>query len=217
MKIGVFDSGIGGKAVAQRLGELLPDAEILCIDDHTNVPYGNRSDADITALATKAIQPLIEAGCDAVVIACNTVTTVAINHLRATYPAMHFVGIEPMIKPAAALTKSKKIAVLATLATQKSASYALLKDTWAQGITILTPDTGTWATLIEADQSVDVPIEVTVQQLIEEGVDVIVLACTHYHWLKERAQLAAGNAVTILEPSDAIGSRIISLLQSDVR
>lgn len=214
MKIGVFDSGIGGKAVALRLCELLPDAEIICIDDHINVPYGDRPDDEIMKLAGDAIKPLITADCDAVVIACNTVTTVAISHLRAAYPAMNFIGIEPMVKPAAAQTKSKKIAVLATDATLTSAAYRLLKDTWAKDVTVIEPDTTDWAALIEAGQSEDVPIEDIVFQLIEEGADIIVLACTHYHWLKERAQLTAGEAARILEPSDAIGSRIINLLQN---
>jgi glutamate racemase len=215
MKIGVFDSGIGGRAVAKRLGELLPDAEIICIDDHEHVPYGSRPVPEIIQLTDAAIQPLIEAECDAIVIACNTVTTVAIAHLREEYPYMNFVGIEPMVKPAAAQTKSGKIAVLATPVTLASASYARLKETWAEGVTILEPDTSSWAGLIECGQSEDVPIEDTIFQLIEQNVDVIVLACTHYHWLKERAETAAGVRAIILEPSDAIGNRIISLISSE--
>jgi glutamate racemase len=215
-KIGVFDSGIGGKAVAKRLEELLPDAEIICIDDHEHVPYGNRAVADIIQLTNVAIRPLIDAKCDAIVIACNTVTTVAISHLRETYPEMNFVGIEPMIKPAAAQTKSGKIAVLATPVTLASSSYDTLKKTWAHGITVIEPDTSRWAALIEAGKSDEVPIEDTIFQLIEQNVDVIVLACTHYHWLKERAKTAAGVRAIILEPTDAIGNRIISLLGSEV-
>ena len=214
MKIGVFDSGIGGQAVAKRLQELLPDAHITCIDDHEHVPYGSRPVEEIIQLADAAIKPLIDAGCDAIVIACNTVTTVAISHLRAEYPTMNFVGIEPMVKPAAAQTKSKVIAVLATPVTLRSSSYDTLKKTWAEGITIIEPDTSTWAALIESEKSEEVPIEDVVFSLIEQNVDVIVLACTHYHWLKERAQTAAGSRAIVLEPSDAIGNRVISLLGS---
>lgn len=215
MKIGVFDSGIGGQAVAKRLGELLPDANIICIDDHEHVPYGSRPVDEIIQLADVAITPLIDAECDAIVIACNTVTTVAIEHLRAKYPDMNFVGLEPMVKPAAAQTKSGTIAVLATPATLASPSYDNLKKTWAKDITIIEPDTASWATLIEAGKAEEVPIEDTIFHLIEQHADVIVLACTHYHWLKERAQTAAGTQATILEPSDAIGNRIISLLGSE--
>jgi glutamate racemase len=215
MKIGVFDSGIGGQAVANRLAELLPDAEILCVNDHDHVPYGSRPVAEIISLTDTAIQPLIDAQCDAIVIACNTVTTVAINHLRQEYPVMNFVGIEPMIKPAAQQTKSGIVAVLATPATLASQSYKTLKDTWAKDSTVIEPDTSSWAALIEAGQPEDVPVEDTVFWLIEQNVDVIVLACTHYHWLKERAETAAGVRAIIMEPSDAIGNRIISLLGSE--
>jgi glutamate racemase len=214
MKIGVFDSGIGGQAVAQRLVELLPDAEIICVDDHEHVPYGSRPIIEIIQLTDGAIQPLLEAQCDTVVIACNTATTVAIQHLRTTYPKMNFVGIEPMVKPAAQQTKSGMVAVLATPATLASSSYNHLKKTWAMAIRVIEPDTTDWALMIESGQSEDVPIEDMVFQLIEEGVDVIVLACTHYHWLKERAELAAGSHATILEPSDAIGKRIVSLIEN---
>lgn len=216
MKIGVFDSGIGGQAVARRLEELLPEAEIICVDDHEHVPYGNRSADEIIRLCDAAIQPLIVAGCDAIVIACNTVTTVAITHLRTAYPDMNFVGIEPMVKPAALQTKSGKIAVLATPATLASPSYGELKNTWTKDITVIEPDTSSWATLIEAGKSAEVPVEDTVLRLIEQNVDVIVLACTHYHWLKERAMTEAGVRAIVLEPSDAVGERIISLLSSEI-
>ena len=215
MKIGVFDSGIGGEAVAKRLSELLPDAEIICVNDHEHVPYGSRSVEEIIRLTDAAIQPLIDARCDAIVIACNTVTTVAITHLRTEYPDMNFVGIEPMVKPAAQQTKSGVIAVLATPVTLASPSYATLKETWAEGVKVLEPDTASWASLIESGQSEEVPIEDTIFQLIEQNVDIIVLACTHYHWLKERAKTAAGVRALVLEPSDAIGNRIISLLGSE--
>lgn len=214
MKIGVFDSGIGGQAVANRLSELLPSADILCVDDHKNVPYGDRSDTDIIQLTEAAIQPLITEQCDAIVIACNTATMVAIAHLRAQYPAINFVGIEPMVKPAAAQTTTGTIAVLATPATFRSAAYARLKDSWARDITIIEPDTSTWAGLIESGDTDQVPIEQMTHELIQSGADVIVLACTHYHWLCTRAEEATGTRASVLEPSDAIGKRIIDLINA---
>lgn len=212
MKIGVFDSGIGGLAVARRLGELLPDAEIISVNDHAHVPYGTRPMNEIINLTTAAVRPLIDQKCDAIVIACNTATTIAITDLRATYPTMNFVGIEPMVKPATLTTTSNVIAVLATPATLKSKPYATLKGRWADGIAIIEPDCSTWATAIEAGSSDDVPIEDTVHSLVDQGVDVIVLACTHYHWLKDRAELAAAGKAVILEPTDAISSRLLSLI-----
>lgn len=208
MKIGVFDSGIGGQAVAEQLRVLIPDAEILSVNDSAHVPYGSRSPEEIISLTKHAIQPLLEASCDVIVIACNTATTVAIRELRETYPTMKFVGIEPMVKPAASLTESGRIAVLATPATLQSARYQELKDTWAKGVTIEEPDCSDWASLIEHEKSDQVPIESVIEDLVSRDVDVIVLACTHYHWLKDRAELAAKGRAKILEPSDAISRRI---------
>ena len=212
MKIGVFDSGIGGQAVADRLSELLLEADIICVNDHQHVPYGIRTADEIISLTIAAVQPLIQARCDAIVIACNTATTVAISQLRIAYPDTNFIGIEPMIKPASELTRTKTIAVLATSATLASTQYGDLKATWAQSIAVIEPDCASWAALIESGQSDQVPIEETVNDAITNGADVIVLACTHYHWLKERAEDAAASRATVLEPSDAISNRILTLL-----
>jgi glutamate racemase len=213
MKIGVFDSGIGGKAVAERLQELIPSAEIIFVDDRDHVPYGTRPDNEILDLTTAAIQPLLEEKCDAIVIACNTATTVAITHLRETYPQTKFVGIEPMVKPASSLTKTQRIAVLATPATLRSERYHALKAQWASGITVDEPDCSSWAELIETGRADDIPLESVIHDLRKKNVDVIALACTHYHWLKPRIEKLVGNKMAILEPSDAISRRVIDLLQ----
>src|SRR5690348_11137829 len=127
VKIGVFDSGIGGQSVAERLQQLFPAVEIIFVNDSKNVPYGAKSAARVFELTKNAIQPLLEANCDAIVIACNTATTCAISELRSAYPDTHFVGIEPMIKPAALRSKKGIIAVLATPTTLNSHRYAALK------------------------------------------------------------------------------------------
>lgn len=215
VKIGVFDSGIGGRAVASRLKELFPEAEIISVDDSQNVPYGSRRRADIIRLTEAAIQPLIAAQCDAVVIACNTATTNAISELRSTYPNTHFVGIEPMIKPASSMTKTGVIGVLATPSTLQSRRYAQLKEQWASRLTVIEPDCRTWAELIEHNSEQRIDVQSVVRGLLRWQVDVIVLGCTHYHLIKDEIQRAAGPNVRVLEPSDAIGARIESLLSKD--
>ena len=212
VKIGVFDSGIGGEAVAMKLQLLFPDAEVISINDSANVPYGTKTEEEIKDLTLHAIRPLIDAVCDAIVVACNTATTVAISALREKYPTVHFVGIEPMVKPAAKMTKSNTIAVLATPGTLASKRYHDLKHEWATDVRIIEPDCSSWATLIEANQIDTIPLEQTVSMLTDQNVDVIVLGCTHYHWLKKRIETAAGSDVVVLEPSDAIGARLDYLL-----
>ncbi len=212
VKIGVFDSGIGGLSVARKLEQLFPSAEILFASDSQNVPYGTRRRADIIRLTEAAIQPLIAAQCDAIVIACNTATTNAISDLRSHYPDTHFVGIEPMVKPAATMTKTGVIAVLATPSTLASHRYQELKLHWASRLTVVEPDCSLWASKIERNQSDSIDIDTFIRELKRWEIDVIVLGCTHYHWLKDRIQKAAGPNIRVLEPSDAIGARLDSLL-----
>lgn len=211
-KIGVFDSGIGGLSVAQKLEKLFPEVEILFTNDSANVPYGSRRRADIARLTETALQPLIDAQCDAIVIACNTATTNAINDLRERYPDTHFVGIEPMVKPAAQMTKTGTIAVLATPSTLTSNRYHELKLRWAPRTTIIEPDCSKWASMIERGDADRIDIDTFIRELKRWDIDIIVLGCTHYHWLKERIQKAAGPHIKVLEPSDAIGARLDSLL-----
>ncbi len=160
---------------------------------------------------SKAVQPHIDMNCDAIVIACNTATTNAIQLLRHDFPNQKFIGLEPMVKPAAALTKTNTIAVLATPATLQSVRYAELKNTWAADVNVLEPNCNTWAALIENNQAKSIDLQATLTPLLKANVDVIVLGCTHYHWLKQSIQDIVGSAVTILEPSNAIKNRIVEI------
>ncbi|MDX3774385.1 aspartate/glutamate racemase family protein [Chromatiaceae bacterium AAb-1] len=214
MKIGVFDSGIGGEAVAERLRQLLPQAVIITANDHQNVPYG-RKPADVVYRLTKqAIRPLFDAGCHAIVLACNTATAAAISQLRADYPAMPFIGLEPMVKPAALATKNRVIAVCATLATLSGSRYQVLRDTWATGITVIEPDCADWAEKIEQGRAADIELSALKDIVLTNKVDVIVLACTHYHWIKDAIAQQVGAGVIIMEPSDAIAAQTQRILQA---
>jgi glutamate racemase len=207
MKIGVFDSGVGGRFVADALAAAFTDDEVMYVNDREHVPYGNKSPEEIRHLTRTAVIPLVDDGCSIIVIACNTASTNAISFLRETYPHIFFVGLEPMIKPATQLTKTGVVAVCATRATLASKSYGLLKRTWAADITVIEPDCHEWATLIEEERSNEIDIDSLVTDLVSKNCDVIVLGCTHYHWLKNRFH-AANPSITILEPTDAIRQRI---------
>ncbi len=215
MKIGVFDSGRGGEAVAKKLQELLPLAEIVTVNDRRHVPYGGRPAQKIITLADAAIQPLLDGSFDTIVIACNTATVVAIEWLRRTYPSQNFVGLEPMIKPAAQQTKTGIIAVLATPATLASNNYSKLKHLYAQNVTVIEPDCSTWAGHIKAGTQSHIDLEATLRPLISAGVDTIVLGCTHYHWLEKDIEKITGPEIEILEPTDAIRNRITAITQTD--
>ncbi|HSW91561.1 MAG TPA: aspartate/glutamate racemase family protein [Candidatus Saccharimonadales bacterium] len=212
MKLGVFDSGIGGKAVAEALSRTFPDATITTVNDAKNVPYGDKTPREVIALTDTAIQPLLRQHCDIVILACNTATALAISTLRDRYPTQKFIGIEPMIKTAAATTKSKTIAVCATPATLASDRYKTLITRHAAHLTILEPDCSNWAYMIENNQVNRRQIIDAINTVCEEGADVIVLGCTHYHWIKTMIAEIAGDRAVILEPSEAISQRVASLI-----
>ena len=132
MKIGVFDSGVGGLSVANAVRAALPDAEVLLRQDKEHVPYGLRPPKEILGFVVPIFQAMVDEGCQVIVVACNTVTTTLIEELRQRF-SLPLVAVEPMVKPAAALTKTKVIAVCATPTTLASARYAWLKEEYAQG------------------------------------------------------------------------------------
>lgn len=217
MKIGVFDSGIGGKSIADKLQIDYPDAKIIYVNDQKHVPYGSRTLDDIIQLTDNAIQPLLDAQCDVIVLACNTATAAAIETLRKKYPTMPFIGLEPMVKPASTLTKSGIIAVCATPFTLGSERYLKLKETYASNTTVLEPDCSQWAYLIENNQMDIQRVAEIVNEVCDAGADVIVLACTHYHWIKEEITTVANGRAVVIDPSEAISRRVKDVLFNPLR
>ena len=213
MKIGVFDSGIGGEAIAKVLRSEFKQATVHTVNDKEHVPYGDKGPQEVRDLTESAIQPLI--GCDVIVIACNTATSIAIEYLRETYPDQLFIGIEPMIKPAAANTKTNIIAVCATPATLASERYKKLIQKYGSHLEIIEPDCSSWAYLIENNLINRSHIETVIHDICKRGADQIVLGCTHYHWIKDLIESIAGEDVSIIEPSQAIVGRVKSLLNID--
>lgn len=213
MKLGVFDSGIGGEAIAHALRLKFPQATIITINDRENLPYGTKSPDEVIRLTFSAVQPLLSQDCDVIVIACNTATAYAIEPLRVQYPHQKFIGIEPMVKTASQLTHSDIVAVCATPGTLKSERYQDLLSDYATGLTVLEPDCSTWASAIESNLVDKAQIQSTINTLCARGADVIVLGCTHYHWIKDLIQDASNGRARIIDPSQAIGQRVASLLK----
>lgn len=213
MKLGVFDSGIGGKAIANALKLTFPDAIIIKVNDCANIPYGDKTPDEVISLTNTAIQPLLKADCDIIILACNTATALAIETLRASYPEQKFIGIEPMIKTAAKLTTSHIVAVCATPATLASSRYNQLVKKFGTGLKIIEPDCSGWAQMIENNQINHQLISQTITNVCDRGADVIVLGCTHYHWIKDLIIELTNGRTQVIEPSEAIGRRVKALLK----
>jgi glutamate racemase len=209
MKIGVFDSGVGGLSVANAIQRALPGDEVILRDDRKHVPYGQRKPAEIFGFVVPIFQQLIDDGCQVIVVACNTVTTTLIGDLRKKF-SLPLVAVEPMVKPAAALTKTGVIAVCATPTTLASPRYAQLKQEYAQGITVLEPDCSQWPAMIE-ERRLNLnhkAIDQMVTEVLAKGADVIVLACTHYHWIEVEIQNLSRGKATVLQPEQAIVAQL---------
>ncbi|HVX57839.1 MAG TPA: glutamate racemase [Candidatus Saccharimonadales bacterium] len=203
VKVGVFDSGVGGLSMANAIRAALPDAEILLRQDSQHVPYGLRPPTEILDFVLPIFQELVDAGCQVIVVACNTVTTTLITELRAHF-SVPLVAVEPMIKPAAALTKTKVIAVCATPTTLASPRYAELKKRYAADLTVLEPDCSDWAAMIERKQVDQAAIAERINDVLTQHADVIVLACTHYHWIEDEIRQLAADRARVLQPEQPI-------------
>lgn len=203
MKIGVFDSGIGGLSVANAVEKALPDANIIFVTDKKNFPYATKSPEQIWEGIVPILQSLVDQNVDAIVIACNTVSTTLIDKVRSTFPSTPFIALDPMIKPAASMTKSGVIAVCATPTTLESQRYNTLKQEFANQVTVVEPDCADWSYLIENNQMNEERIESELQPALDAGADVVVLACTHYHWIEEEIKQFVQGRAEVLQPETA--------------
>ncbi|HSH56088.1 MAG TPA: glutamate racemase [Candidatus Limnocylindrales bacterium] len=211
MKIGVFDSGVGGLSVAQAIERALPEHTVVYRDDHEHVPYGSKTPDEVLKYVEPILRDMAETGCGIIVIACNTVSTTLIDILRERLD-VPLVAMEPMVKPAAQLTRTGVIAVCATPATLASDRYAWLKRTYAPDVIVLEPDCSDWAAMIEQKQVERDKIDERISACLDRKADVIVLGCTHYHWIEQEiATLCAGRAL-VIQPEPAIIKRLEQLM-----
>lgn len=217
MKIGLFDSGIGGTTILSAIQKLLPNEEYKYIADSKNCPYGEKSDQELEAIVTANTNSLIDWGAEVVVVACNTATTRCISFLRDKYPTIHFVGTEPAIKLATA-TKAKNILVMATPGTITSERLqSLLAENQKPNQTIeLLPCSGL-ADLIEQDYNSHNLAPITdyltkLFQNVKTTPEVIVLGCTHYSLIKPEIQSFFPTA-QLIDGNDGVARQVQELVQ----
>ena len=219
-KIGVFDSGVGGLSVLTEIRRLLPKADLTYLADRANAPYGERSLQEVRELAEACTDRLLGLGAELIVVACNTASAAALHHLRDLHPEVPFVGMEPAIKPAAALTRNKVIGILATTATFQGELFASLVDRLPDGFTLINQACPGWAELVEAGVVTGYGAESTIARFLDPvlsaGADTLVLGCTHYPFLRDLIAARGGSHVAIVDPSPAV-ARQVSVVCSKLR
>jgi len=210
-RIGVFDSGVGGKSVARAIRRAFPEDTVKFVSDTKNLPYGTKSPDVLFELVLPILQKLAQDS-DVIVIACNTVSTTLISRLRKKI-STPLIALEPMVKPAAGLTKSGVIAVCATPTTLASARYSWLKDAYASNIRVIEPDCSDWASMIEASSLEQQQIYKSITKVCKQGADVIVLGCTHYHWIeKEINEVAKEFNAVVIQPEQPVVAQLKRVL-----
>ena len=218
--IGVFDSGVGGLSVLNALRTELPRERFVYFADTGHAPYGERGDAYVAARSLAVTRQLVERhAIKALVVACNTATAAAIHLLRAAWPALPLVGVEPALKPAVALSATGHIAVLATRGTLDSAKFGALRATLAgKAMFRLVPCDGL-ARAIEASDTAEVAA-LCVRYVTAAGpfgslpgqVDTVVLGCTHYPFAAEELRRHAGSAVRFIDTGAPVAVQTRRLL-----
>lgn len=212
--IGVFDSGVGGLSVLRAIAARLPHERLHYVADSAHAPYGGRDAAFIEARALALAQGLVDLGARALVIACNTASVVAAARVRERF-ALPIVAMEPAMKPAAAVTRSGTVGVLATETTIASDAVARLAARFPEVRWKLQPCPG----LVECIERGETETPAThallegfVRPLLDAGADTLVLGCTHYPFVAPALRRLCGPAVTIVDPSDAVARQVAARL-----
>jgi glutamate racemase len=209
--IGIFDSGVGGLSVFKEIQQLLPHEQLYYVADSGFAPYGDKSCDYIVLRCTAIVEFFLAQGVKAIVVACNTATSVAVDALRAWCP-VPIIAMEPAIKPAALHTKSGRVGVLATSQTIASANVHRLIAEHGKDIQVHLQACHGFVELVERGvcrgEQVSSLVEAYVNPLLEVGVDTLVLGCTHYPFLLPEIRQVAGDTVTIIDPSPAIARQL---------
>ena len=219
--IGLFDSGVGGLSVYLHLAQQLPAERYVYYADTLHVPYGNRDSKDIEALTLTAVAWLYQQGCKLIVIACNSASAYALETARRCYPQLPIVGLVPALKPAVLASKSSHVAVLATKATLNGTLLnEVIRAIASPNRTLVTkyfdPELVPWveAGMPEGCETAQ-RLRQQLQIFAQNGVDQLVLGCTHYPFFKaflldEIAQQQL--SIQVVDSGQAIAERVKQLL-----
>lgn len=216
--IGVFDSGVGGISVLREIQRTLPDERYEYYADSGHCPYGGKPREAIIERAVAITEFLLARGAKLIVVACNTATIAAVEHLRATYP-VPFVAMEPAVKPAVAATRSGVVGVLATGAALAGEKFHRLVAAHANGVRVITQPCPGWVEQVEAGDLTSARtlalVERDTQALLAQNADVLVLGCTHYPFLRPLIQQVAGPQVQLLDTGAAVARQVRRVLERE--
>lgn len=216
--IGFFDSGVGGLSVLRALRKQFAGESVIYFADQGHVPYGPRPLEEVRSFSKEITRFLLSLGAKIIVVACNTASAAALHTLRQTFSSVSFVGMEPAVKPAAESTQTGKVGVLATPATFQGALYASVVERFAGHVALLQNTCPGLVQQIEAGE-LDTPatraiLEAALNPMLVQGIDTVVLGCTHYPFVIPLIQGIVGPKVRVIDPAPAVARQTGRLLSS---
>ncbi len=214
--IGVFDSGVGGLSVWREIVRELPRECTVYFADQAHMPYGPRSEQELRRFCDAIARWLVSEGCKAVVVACNTASAAALKHLRDRYPDLPTIGMEPAVKPAATLTRSKVVGIMATPATFQGRLFKATAGRHARDIKLINQICDGLADQVETGEldgpEADALLRRFLQPMLAAGADTVVLACTHYPFVIDAIRRIVGPDVNVIDPAPAIARHVQRVL-----
>jgi len=217
--IGMFDSGVGGLTIWRATRALLPNERLAFLADSGHVPYGEKDPDEVRDLTTRITRFLLKQDVKLVVVACNTATVHALDHLRRTFPDTPFVGVVPVVKTLANRTHTGTIAVLSTPATARSPYLTGLIEEFAPDKQVLRVGCDGLEDAVEAGEArrrtTTALLERHLAPVVESDADVVGLSCTHYPFLRGRIKRILGPDVRVYDPSRPVARRVRQLLERE--
>jgi glutamate racemase len=215
--IGIFDSGVGGLSVFREVRRQFPAEDLIYLADQAHVPYGERTREEVLGYAEGIVRYLLGQESKLIILACNTASAVALKDLRRSYPDIPFVGMEPAVKPAAAKTQSGVVGVLATPATFQGDLYASTVERFARGVKILQDTCPGLVNQIEKGE-INHPhtkeiLEKALKPMLRDGVDEVVMGCTHYPFVIPIIEDIIGNQAKVIDPAPAVAKQAGRILE----
>lgn len=216
--IGIFDSGVGGLSVLRAIRQQLPGEALLYLADQAHVPYGPRPLEEVRSFSEEIVRFLLSRGAKLIVVACNAASAAALHSLRQTFPQVPFVGMEPAVKPAAERSQSRVVGVLATPATFQGALYASVVERFAQDVSLLQHTCPGLVAQIEAGHldawETRRILEDALRPMLSQGIDTVVLGCTHYPFVIPLIQEIVGPQVRVIDPAPAVARQVGRVLEA---
>ncbi len=214
--IGMLDSGVGGLTILRAIREQLPGQPVVYLADQAHVPYGVRKIEEVRSFTKEITRFLINQGAKIIVVACNTASVAALGYLRNEFPETPFVGMEPAVKPAAEQTKTGVVGVLATYATFQTDVYNSVVERFAKNVTILQNHCPGLVNQVEKGDLAGLEtrriLESALRPMIAQGIDTVVLGCTHYPFVIPLIQEIVGPNVRVIDPAPAIARQTQRLM-----